>query len=211
MIISYEFDENTFKYLDGKDIGRYNLDWQNEWLRYGEWLAAPRIFRLFNSPRILVREIPANPPHAIIATYIKDVYLNNRSIINVLDKDKNFKLKYILVILNSKLMTFYHMFKSVKSQREIFPKITLNDLREFPIKDITIEDQVPFIGKVDHILNLNDELLDIKNKFTNLVLQNFTLEKLSNKLRNFHKLNFKQFCEELEKQKIVLTLKQQEE
>ena len=207
----HEFDNNTLKYLEGKDISRYGFDWKDKWLRYGEWLASPRSFKLFNSPRILVREIPANPPYALIATYIEDVYLNNRSIINILDKDKNFKLKYILAILNSKLITFYHMFKSVKSQREIFPKITLNDLRGFPIKNITVQNQKPFIEKVEDILNLKNEILNIKNKFINRVLQNFNLEKLSNKLHNFHELDFKQFCKEIEKQKSVLSLKQQEE
>lgn len=207
----HKFDQNTFKYLEGKDIGRYNFEGKEKWLRYGEWLAARRSFNLFSSPRLLVREIPANPPHAIVSTYIEEVYLNNRSIINILQKDKNLNLKYILAVLNSKLMTFYHLNKSVKAQREIFPKITLNDLRKFPMKILSFENQKPFIKKVDRIIFLNEELLSKKTKFVNRVLQNFNLKKLSNQLQNFDELNFNQFIDELKKQKATLTLEKQDE
>lgn len=161
----HKFDKDTFKYLEGKNIGRYSFDWKEKWLRYGEWLAAPRSFNLFSSPRILVREIPANLPYAIVSTYLEEVYLNNRSIINILQNDKDLNLKYILAILNSKLMTFYHLNKSVKAQRDIFPKITLNDLRQFPIKITSTEKRELVIKLVDKMFSLNNKLneLGLKN------------------------------------------------
>lgn len=162
----HKFDETTYKYLEGKDIGRYGFSWKGHWLRYGEWLAAPRNFKLFNSPRILVREIPAKPPYAIVSTYIEEIYLNNRSIINILQKDNKLELKYLLLILNSKLMAFYHLNKSVKAQRDLFPKITLNDLRRFPIKISSNKEQNKFITLADKIITTKKELIKLIGKQT---------------------------------------------
>jgi len=160
----YKYDESTYKYLEGRDIGRYTYEWNGQWLRYGKWLAAPRWFELFSSPRILVREIPAYPPRAMVATYIDKIYLNNRSIINVLKKEKGPDLKYILSILNSKLITFYHWNKSVKAQRDLFPKVTLNDLRKFPIKIVSYPQANKMIALVNDMLELKEKETEEKKK-----------------------------------------------
>jgi len=206
----HKFDKDTFKYLQG--VGRYHFNWNGKWLRYGKWLAAPRSFELFSSPRIIVREIPnrSNLTYQINATYIEDTYLNNRSNINILEKDKNFKLKYILAILNSRLMTFYHLKKSAKSQRDLFPKITLNDLREFPIKKISVEKQKEFIEGADNIQCLSKELYEIKNKFLRRIVENLQVE-YTKKIVGFAKLSFEEFHNELKNQNIHLTLDQQDE
>jgi type I restriction-modification system DNA methylase subunit len=164
---NYKFNENTYKYLEGKNIKRYGLTWKSNWLKYGKWLAAPRKFELFNSPRILVREIPAKPPYSTVASYAEDIFLNNRSIINILNKNKDIDLKYILSIINSKIITFYHMNKSVKAKRDLFPKITLNDLRKFPIIIISSQEQQYFIKNVDKLIYLNNNLRLLDNKKTN--------------------------------------------
>ena len=45
---NYKFDDDTYKYLDGKNVGRYLVSWSGLYLKYGEHLAAPRTFNLFN-------------------------------------------------------------------------------------------------------------------------------------------------------------------
>ena len=147
------------------------------WLKYGEWLAAPRTFELFNSPRILVREIPSRPPRAIVATYLEDIFLNNRSIINILKKEEGLELKYILGILNSKIMTFFHLHKSVKSQRDLFPKITLNDLRKFPIK-------LPKEEQEGKIIELVSQMMELQNKLHDEKISGNEKERVEQQIRN---------------------------
>jgi len=207
----HKFDENTYRYLEGKEIERYSYSWGGCWLRYGEWLAAPRIFDLFSKPRLLVREIPAKPPYSIIATYLEDIYLNNRSIINILQKKEEINLKYILGVLNSKLITFYHLNKSVKAQRNLFPKITLNDLRKFPIKEIDLKKQEKVIEISDKLLRLYQKIVENKNKFLDRVKHNLKLEKITKKMNYFYENDFPDFLKELKKQKINLSLIQQDE
>ena len=148
----YKYDENTFQYLGGSDVMRYATKWSGLWLRYGKWLSQPKTFNQFSEPRILIREITSKFPTVLHCTYIEQVFLNNKSILNIIQLDKNFSLKFLLAYLNSKFISFYHLRKTVKGNRLLFPKIVIKDLKEYPIPKIPESEQQPFIKLVDYIL-----------------------------------------------------------
>jgi len=149
----YKFDNNTHKYLDGKDVNKYLIKWSGTYLRYGQNLASPRTFDLFNGKKIIIREITRKHPQSIIATYTEEIYLFNMSNIAILEKENlEISLKYILGLLNSKLISYYFIKNTAKSVRQMFPKLILEDLRKFPIKKIGTVEQQPFISIVDQIL-----------------------------------------------------------
>lgn len=196
----YKFDDDTHKYLDGKDVGRYFTSWAGSYLRYGKHLAAPRTFNLFDGKKIIVREITGNYPKCLIATYNEDVYLYNRSNIAIIEKaNSNISLIYILAVLNSKLLSYYFVKNTAKSVRKLFPKIILNDLRKFPIKKINPDSQIPFIENADKILTLNKDLQAVNRKFGNYFSGQYKLEKLPKKLENWSELTFADFITELNK------------
>lgn len=208
----YKYDENTYQYLDGKDVGRYFTNWSGLYLRYGKHLAAPRTFNLFNGKKIIVREITGVYPKCIIATYNEDIYLYNRSNIAIVEKEGlNISLKYIIAVLNSKLLSYYFVKNTAKSVRKLFPKIILNDLRKFPIKKIKPEFQEPFIEKADLILALNKELQEQSQKFQRTILRKFNLEDLPKKLQDWYLLTYADFIKELAKKKVKLTLSEEAE
>jgi len=150
---SYKFDENTYEYLEGKDVQRYQIKWSGTFLQYGNNLAAPRTFDIFSGNKIIIREITGKHPFSIIAAFSDEIFLFNRSNIAIVEKEKPLvQLKYILAILNSKLLSHYFITKTAKSVRQLFPKLILEDLRKFPIKVILSADQQPFIQLVDQIL-----------------------------------------------------------
>ncbi|MFA5454414.1 MAG: N-6 DNA methylase [Sulfurimonas sp.] len=192
----YKFDDETFKYLDGKDVGRYFISWNGLYLRYGEHLAAPRTFNLFDGKKIIIREITGKYPNSIIATYSEEIFLFNMSNICIIEKEnKSIALKYIVLILNSSLMSYYFMKNTAKSVRQMFPKVILNDLRQFPFKEILESEQEPFIQKADKMLELNKNLQETKQNFLN----ELKLEKLTKKLQNFEELTFEEFVAEYTK------------
>lgn len=208
----YKFDENTHKYLDGKDVGRYYTNWSGLYLRYGKHLAAPRTFNLFNGKKIIVREITGVYPKCIIATYNEEIYLYNRSNIAIVEKEgSNISLKYIIAVLNSKLLSYYFVKNTAKSVRKLFPKIILNDLRKFPIKKIKPEFQEPFIEKADLILALNKELQEQSQKFQRTIQRKFNLEDLPKKLQDWYLLSYAEFIKELAKKKVKLSLSEEAE
>lgn len=197
---NYQFDENTFKYLEGKDVGRYTINWGGSYLSYGKHLAAPRTFNIFNGDKIIIREITGNFPKCIISTFSNSIYLFNMSNIAIIEKENSeVSLKYILAVLNSKLMSYYFLKNTAKSVRKMFPKIILNDLRKFPIKKISSENQKPFITLADRILILSETLNNLNLKFIKYFSGQFHLDKLTKKLENWHELSFADFIKEINK------------
>ena len=45
-------------------------------------------------------------------------------------------LYYLLVIINSKLISWYHHKKSPKAQKSLFPKVLVSDLKSLPIREL---------------------------------------------------------------------------
>ncbi len=124
-------NETYKKELKGGDVKRYSLEWNGKrWISYGEWLAHPRDSKFFTKERILVREI-TNP--TIMACYTKDEFYNTPSIINITDF-KEISIFYILGIINSTLISYYHNKKSPKANKGDFPKIIVKDIKNLPIK-----------------------------------------------------------------------------
>ena len=76
-------DDSYYRYLDGGDVQRYAFGWSGEYLKYGNNLASPRKLDLFSTPRILVRQIPSQPPYCIPASYLEETVLNDRNSMNV--------------------------------------------------------------------------------------------------------------------------------
>ena len=209
---NYQFDEKTFKYLDGQNIFRYGKSWSGAWLKYGENLAAPRTFDIFSGEKIIVREITGTYPKSLIATYSDELFLFNRSNIAIVKKDgSEFSLKYILSILNSRLMSYYFLKNTPKAVRQMFPKVILQDLRKFPIKNLNQDQQQLFISKADVMLGKNKELNQSLQQFTQLLQSKFSSVNINNKLQNWVNLTSTEFFKELEKQKIKLPLSEQQE
>jgi len=79
------------------------------------------------------------------------------------------------------------------------------------IKKIAIEYQYPFITKADLIIKLNNQLNDNLTKFINRLNAVLKVTQITNRLIQFYFYDFKTFLSELHKQKITLSLKQQDE
>ena len=202
-------DETYKKELKGEDVKQYLLNWNNElWISYGEWLAAPRERKFFVNKRILIREITKDK---LFACYTEEEFYNTPSLINVINEKDILELKYILTIINSKLLGWYHNKTSPKANKGLFPKILVNDVRNLPLVNIPLEKQQPFIEKADKMLSLNKELQDLSQKFQRMLLRKFDLEKLSTKLQEWYLLDFSDFIKELKRLKVKLSLSQESE
>lgn len=193
-------NDNTYRYLEGKDVNRYSITWAGQYLEYGKHLAAPREFEIFTSEKLIIREITGKFPRSMIATYSDELFLFNMSNIAInLNPDGSVLLKYILAVLNSKVMSYYFMKNTAKSVRKMFPKIILQDLRNFPIRVPSLADQNPFVVKVDQMLALSKELNEVQRALVDLLQSKYSLPKLSRKLEQWPSLEFKDFLKELKK------------
>ena len=119
-------------FLDGKHIGRYQNLWKaNNWIDYGPWLAAPRDAENFEGDKLLIRKIVAG---TLICMYVDGLtYCNTLLFILKRRTDSSLSLKYLLGILNSRLMGWYFGKKFQISSSDAFPQIMVRDILEFPV------------------------------------------------------------------------------
>jgi len=77
--------------------------------------------------------------NSIHSTFIKKEYL------------QDYYLEYILALMNSSLINYYHNFLRLKAT-DLHPQILVGNLKKLPVKKISKEVQKPFIEIVDKIL-----------------------------------------------------------
>ena len=92
-------------------------------------------------------------------------------------------------------------------EKDLFQKILIANCKKLPIKEISLQEQQPFIEKADKMLFLNKNLQELSKKFQRLLTRKFELEKLTTKLQDWYLLKFFEFVKELKKLKIKLSLK----
>ncbi|MBU1677383.1 MAG: Eco57I restriction-modification methylase domain-containing protein, partial [Bacteroidetes bacterium] len=149
--------------LGGSEINRYYIKWKKGFVDYGTWLAEPRKPHWFEGERILVREITAKG--IIQATFVNGDFVFSNSVDGIKLKSTILDIKYLLGLLNSTLISFYHSNSSPNAFKGTFPKILLKDLRELPIPPITEDNKIlhnDIVKFVDQLLHLNQEKLETK-------------------------------------------------
>lgn len=109
-----QIDTNYRKFLEGKDIHPFEIDWQNRWLKYGDNLAAKRESTLFEGERILVRRIVGE---RLIGAYINEDYVTSQLLQIVKPHDPKIT-KHLLGILNSELMAYYFRKKYNRQEKK---------------------------------------------------------------------------------------------
>lgn len=126
-------DSTYGRLLSGNDVSRYFVAWgRKEWISYGPWLGAQREPRFFTEKRILVKQIIDWSSKRIWAALTEEELYNTQNAFNLLPKE-GWNLEYIVGILNSKLMTFYHRKKFLDEFKMRFQKILIKDCRKFPM------------------------------------------------------------------------------
>lgn len=201
-------DDTFSPLIGGRSFHRYKLLWKNDyWIKYGEWLAAPRDKEIFDAPEKLIFRQTSD---SIIGTFITDGYImrNNTHIVLSVEIPK-YHLKFILGVLNSKFSSFYYWCINPETG-EALAEVKAFHLGLLPFPDLTEEKQVSIINLVDQILLNNSTFQAIHNKFISVLKSNFTL-KISQTINEFYLFDFKIFINELKKQKINLSLNQQSE
>ena len=148
--------------LRGADVGRYYVSWNGkEYIRYGKFLGAPREERFFAQDHIAVRQIVSGNPLRIYAGYANGGLYNTQSIFCIVSH--SIDLRYLLALLNSKLINFYHKYKFLDVTKNIFQKILIQNCKKFPIPALDLSSKA---GKAAHgnLVALVDTMLELKRK-----------------------------------------------
>jgi hypothetical protein len=138
-------DERYHKMLNGKNIGRYELEWDGRWIIYdkefvdsfgdkGRTLPPERIF---TEPKILLQRTRRGLKRKLIAVLDEDQFYNLNRVSNVVLENNDYSLYAILGLLNSKLLDRY--FDWVFNEYEVKP----SHLKKLSIIDRKPENYTP--------------------------------------------------------------------
>lgn len=142
----------------------------------------------------------------INATIDTKKYLCNDKVNIIFETDKQYLMEYLIVLLNSKLINIW--FKKIYTSGL---EIKINQLRTIPVPTITLSEQQPFVSLANTMLSLNSQLQEKRSQFLRRLSENLEGVKITTALQTFDTMDFKGFVAELKKQKIKLTLSQQDE
>jgi len=147
------------------ELQRYSLIWNGLWVNYdhsiidkrkGEYgnLGRPDYF---NRPKIVIRR---TGDHIVAAFDDKGYYFSNNAFVCLPLKDIN--LKYIIGILNSKLITWF--FRAIQPRKgRIFAELKINQISQFPIPEIE-KDDISTCGKRNKIVQLVEILMGLNER-----------------------------------------------
>ena len=206
-----KIDDNYGLWIQGRSIKRYGISIiREEYLNYGKWLHRARKFKYFFEDRILIQEITGGNPPRISAVNYSGKLFHDPGIISCLNIS-NLNTKYLLALINSKLISWYNYMTSPKGNRLTFPKILIGDIRKLPIIESNLEKQQAFVEKTEGMLSLNKDLQKVSLDFQRTLLRKFNFESLSNKIEEWYMLTYSEFIKELGKKKIKLSLSEEVE
>jgi hypothetical protein len=186
-IWSSNFKETEFHrpILIGRDVGKYIIKWSGEYLKYGNWLHRKRPEYVFNDEKILIQRI-RNPklPQRIIAAYDDEKFLNSNGLSNILKLENpkfEVSLKFILGILNSKLINYWfsYYYKDVN--------IKPAQLRNIPIMKASKNTQYLIISLVDKILFITKDKEYVNKSICHEQINEYEI-KLDNAVYNLYEI-----------------------
>jgi len=131
-----KLDKTYLPELQGGDVFRFETGWSGVWVKYGEWVSSYVELEYFSAPRLIFREITDEPPHRLLATYVTDTFVHNPSVLNACFLRTQYSHLYCLALINSSLLSEYFYRTSPKSDKGLFPKVLVEDIRKLPIRRI---------------------------------------------------------------------------
>ena len=146
---SINFNKNDYKLLRGEDLTKYTCSFVNLYCEYDkDNISKFKPLELYFSDKILIRRVA----NEVIGTFDTDKYLVLNSIYCGLQKDKNFDLKYVTGVLNSKQINFWFKNLFVLTDK-LFPYLRKSQIEFIPIPVIPLSEQQPIIDLVNQILS----------------------------------------------------------
>ena len=201
------------KSLRGRGMSRYCISETDVYLKYGNWLARNWNNQSFyECDKIGVRETGdrinacLDTEHRYFLSSLYSLYPKQPYSLET--------LKVLLAIINSRFATFFIQKIAFDLTEGAFTKVRTNQLARIPLPNSIIANEnmdFNLIQRADQMLSLNSNLSHKRQRFHRRLQENLGVTKVTAALEHFDELDFKAFVTELKKQKISLSLSQQDE
>ena len=194
------------KLIRGADVNRWTIDFKGEYviyqpeqMRLHKSTARPGTAERFEQPKVLVRDTGGG----LMATFDNYAYYAKDVIIIEHEEQSTIALKALAILLNSRLLRWFYetTFPTLHVQR--------NELASLPIPNLKNTTELSVLA--DTMLTLHQQLQEKRSRFLRRLTENLEGVKITSSLQAFDTMDCKGFVAELKKQKIKLTLSQQDE
>jgi hypothetical protein len=167
LYISDEIKASNYKpILGGKHIKRWHIEPPSLFINYGKHLACPRDPKIFEQPKILLREAGDK----ITATVDEDNYYIMSSLYNGILINQNFKIKYVLALLNSEIFQFLMNLQTFSKTSGAFTKAKIFHYYPLPVKKTDEKNQSKMELLVNRIIILRTYKKELEFNFFEGVL-----------------------------------------
>jgi hypothetical protein len=191
------------------DVYRYQLNNKFVWVKYGQNLKEkPNDYSWFQNERILVRRL-INRQFRIMATLANEEFVNKKDLYVLKITDSRLTYNYTLALLNSRLFSYLKTKGSTSASKDDFSQLTLSDIRELPIKILSLEEQSWFAARVDKILEGKAQLSVLSMDFVDLLAARYTGQLVGKRIEDWAQWSFSDLIKEFKKSKINISLEEQ--
>lgn len=107
--------------------------------------------------RILVQEIVGGRQRRIVGAYIDKELYHSRDVIPVKVESGTDEAYFLLAIINSRLMSWFHHKRNPKAKKGLFPKVLVSDLKRLPVRkpdDLSASLRDKIVRSVRRIISL---------------------------------------------------------
>lgn len=161
MIENHKKNQKYKPMLEGKDIKPYYPEFANRYILYEKKLLyRARDENIFLSPEKLITQRIGGGNTVLVVSYDNNQFYTFNSTNTILQKDKNYYLKYILALLNSKLINWYYTNKFT-NKSTLTVNISKTFLEQIPIHKASESEQ-------NIIISLVDYMIELKKKYNSL-------------------------------------------
>lgn len=149
--------------LHGRDIDRYLITFENRFFTYNREKIVGGCSKreVYESEKILIQAIRnIKLKRRIIAAYDNEKFYVIGGLLSLTVPDNKFNLKYLVAVLNSKLINY--LFRNISIDKNI----KVEFLRQIPIRQLSLPEQQPLIALVEQMLLLNRKISELGDKQT---------------------------------------------
>ena len=155
-------------YLKGRDVNRYMLAFGNHWLRH-DWQKRldPKVDTMRYSPEFLEREkiVYRQTADRIIATFEPEGLLTDKTLHTIVLRDEwrgKIDLRYLLGILNSRLLTYLYR-DLAQEEGRTFAQVKIFRMKQLPV--VVVDLSSPN-GKARHdrMVSLVEQMLELHKR-----------------------------------------------
>ena len=178
--ISSERISQSYKPLFVGNVSRYEINEDFKFVLYGNNLKEkPSSYEFFQGERLIIRRIISRQ-FRVMSVFVKEEFTCKKDYYILKLLSQAFDLKYILALLNSKFISFLKTKGSTAAKKDDFTQLTLADIREIRIPEVSMELQMSVTSLVDKIIlakkeNPKADTTELENEVDELVYKLYDL------------------------------------